>query len=251
MSEIAESGWYEVVPFADGVSLIHEPWIKPFFRCNMWHVRGRDRDLLVDSGLGHFSLRRNVSLVSDNRPLICVASHAHFDHIGSHHEFAERWIHAAEAEILSNPRPVWTLADPYASDAMFDAPPQGWNSAAYTVQPAPPTRLLEDGDVIDLGDRRFEVIHTPGHSPGGIALYEAATKTLISGDIIYDGELVTDTFHSDLVDYARSLKRLRELPVSIVHGGHFPSFGSVRLRQLIDGHQAREWSISPQPTFDP
>ena len=42
---------------ADGVTLIHEPWIKPFFRCNMWHVRGRDRDLLFDSGLGHFSLR--------------------------------------------------------------------------------------------------------------------------------------------------------------------------------------------------
>ena len=42
---------------ADGVTLIHEPWIKPFFRCNIWHVRGRDRDLLFDSGLGHVSLR--------------------------------------------------------------------------------------------------------------------------------------------------------------------------------------------------
>ena len=41
----------------DGVTLIHEPWIKPFFRCNIWHVRGRDRDLLFDTGLGHFSLR--------------------------------------------------------------------------------------------------------------------------------------------------------------------------------------------------
>ncbi|TGV95685.1 MBL fold metallo-hydrolase, partial [Mesorhizobium sp. M2E.F.Ca.ET.154.01.1.1] len=47
--------WYETIRMADGVTLIHEPWIKPFFRCNIWHVRGRDRDLLFDSGLGHFS----------------------------------------------------------------------------------------------------------------------------------------------------------------------------------------------------
>ena len=49
--------WYETIRMGDGVTLIHEPWIKPFFRCNIWHVRGRDRDLLFDSGLGHVSLR--------------------------------------------------------------------------------------------------------------------------------------------------------------------------------------------------
>ena len=73
MRTIAEESWYETVPFASGVTLIHEPWIKPFFRCNMWHVQGRDRDLLVDTGLGHFSLRKNVPLLGA-RPLVCVAS---------------------------------------------------------------------------------------------------------------------------------------------------------------------------------
>ena len=236
MHEIAERDWYEVVPFADGISLIHEPWIKPFFRCNMWHVRGRDRDMLVDTGLGHFGLRRNVPLLTGAKPLVCVASHAHFDHIGSHHEFDERWIHAAEAGILADPRPEWTLADPYATDAMFDALPQGWDASAYRVRAAPPTRLLSDGDILDLGDRKFEVIHTPGHSPGGIALYEAATRTLIAGDIVYDGELIDDTFHSDRTAYMRSLARLRALPVSVVHGGHFQSFGQTRLRQIIDAY---------------
>ena len=100
--------WYETIRMADGVTLIHEPWIKPFFRCNMWHVRGRDRDLLFDTGLGHFSLRQHVRLVAE-RPLLCVASHTHFDHIGCHHEFPDRCVHAAEAEILANPRNDWTL----------------------------------------------------------------------------------------------------------------------------------------------
>lgn len=235
MRTIAEESWYETVPFANGVTLIHEPWIKPFFRCNTWHVQGRDRDLLVDTGLGHFSLRKNVPLLGA-RPLVCVASHAHFDHIGCHHEFGERWIHEAEAGILADPRPQWTLADPYADDAMFDALPQGWDAAAYKVRPAPATRLLADGDAIDLGDRAFVVIHTPGHSPGGIALYEEATGTLIAGDIVYDGTLIDDTFHSDRADYARSLQRLRALSASIVHGGHFASFGRTRLTQLIDDY---------------
>ena len=83
---ISADDWYETLRMGDDVTLIHEPWIKPFYRCNMWHVRGRDRDLLFDSGLGHFCLRAHVPLVTE-RALTCVASHTHFDHIGSHHEF--------------------------------------------------------------------------------------------------------------------------------------------------------------------
>jgi glyoxylase-like metal-dependent hydrolase (beta-lactamase superfamily II) len=225
--------WYETLRMADGVTLIHEPWIKPFYRCNIWHVRGRDRDLLFDSGLGHFSLRAHVGLVSE-RPLVCVASHTHFDHIGCHHEFGERCVHRAEAAILADPRNDWTLADRYATDEMFDRPPRGWSSAAYGIRPAPAQRILEHGDIVDLGDRQFEVVHTPGHSPGGIGLYERSTGIFLSGDIVYDGPLIDDAYHSDPQAYAGTLEALRRLEVSVVHGGHFPSFGATRLRQLID-----------------
>jgi glyoxylase-like metal-dependent hydrolase (beta-lactamase superfamily II) len=229
--------WYEVLRMADDVTLIHEPWIKPFFRCNMWHVRGRDRDLLFDSGLGHVSLKPHVPLLT-GRPIVCVASHTHFDHIGSHHEFADRCVHGAEAEILASPRNEWTLADRYANDEMFDRLPEGWDAAAYAIPPAPAGRILEDGDVVDLGDRAFEVIHTPGHSPGGIGLIERATGTFLSGDIIYDGPLIDDAYHSDRAAYVETLERLRDLPVGIVHGGHFPSFGPTRFRQIIDEYCA-------------
>lgn len=227
------SEWYETIAFADGVTLIHEPWIKPFFRCNMWHVRGRDRDLLFDSGLGHFSLRAHVPLVS-GRPLTCLASHTHFDHIGCHHEFGGCAVHAAEAHILADPRNEWTLADRYATDEMFDRLPEGWDQSAYRVRPAQLGRILEHGDVIDLGDRAFEVVHTPGHSPGGIGLFERRTGTFLSGDIIYDGPLIDDAYHSEVDRYVDTLERLRGLPVAIVHGGHFPSFGATRFRQIID-----------------
>jgi hypothetical protein len=45
--------------------LIHEPHIKPYYRCNSWHVRGRDRDLLLDSGIGVVGLRRQVALLAE------------------------------------------------------------------------------------------------------------------------------------------------------------------------------------------
>ncbi|RWO94773.1 MAG: MBL fold metallo-hydrolase [Mesorhizobium sp.] len=231
--------WYETIRMGDGVTLIHEPWIKPFFRCNIWHVRGRDRDLLFDTGLGHFSLRRHVPLVTE-RKLTCVASHTHFDHIGCHHEFPDRCVHPAEAEILADPRNEWTVADRYATDAMFDGLPQGWDTANYRILPAPADRLLRQGDIIDLGDRAFEVIHTPGHSPGGIALYEQKTGILLSGDIIYDGPLIDDVYHSAVDDYVETLLRMRELDIAVVHGGHFPSFGKVRYRQLIEEYLAQK-----------
>jgi len=224
--------WYETIRMGDDVTLIHEPWIKPFFRCNMWHVRGRDRDLLFDTGLGHFSLRDHVRLVTE-RPITCVASHTHFDHIGSHHEFGACCVHHAEAEILADPRNEWTCADRYATDGMFDAMPTGWDQTRYRVKPARAERLLDEGDIIDLGDRVFQVIHTPGHSPGGIGLFERRTGIFLSGDIIYDGPLIDDAYHSVKDDYVATLARLRDLPVTAVHGGHFPSFGPVRYRQLI------------------
>src|SRR4051812_16538109 len=142
--------WYETIRMAEGVTLIHEPWIKPFYRCNIWHVRGRDRDLLFDSGLGHFSLSRHVRLVTE-RPLLCVASHTHFDHIGCHHEFAHRAVHVAEADILADPRNHLTLADKYATEEMFERLPSGWQTESYHIRSAPAERLLEDGETIDLG----------------------------------------------------------------------------------------------------
>jgi glyoxylase-like metal-dependent hydrolase (beta-lactamase superfamily II) len=234
---IVATRWYETVRLGDGVTLIHEPWIKPFYRCNIWHVRGRDCDLLFDSGLGHFSLKRHVPLVSE-RTLVCVASHTHFDHIGCHHEFPDRCVHRAEAKILADPRNEWTLADRYATEEMFIAPPEGWDTGRYRIEAAPAGRLLEAGDVIDLGNRSFDVIHTPGHSPGGIALYEKQTGILLSGDIVYDGPLIDDAYHSDVGDYLATLEKMRGLSVSVVHGGHFPSFGPTRFGQLIDEYLA-------------
>ena len=225
--------WYETRRVGDDVTHIGEPHIKEFYRCNIWHVRGRDCDMLVDSGMGVVSLSQHVPLVTE-KPCTAVASHTHFDHIGCHHEFPERCVHAAEAQFLENPTRGGTLADPYVTDEIFtQLPPAPYVSAQYRVKRAPATRILIDGDVIDLGDRHFEVIHTPGHSPGGIALWEAASGVLFSGDIFYDGPLIEDCYHSNPGDYLQSMRRLEQMRPRVVHGGHFPSMDGARYLSLV------------------
>ena len=233
MIRISPDNWYESKSLSDGVTWIYEPHIKEFYRCNIWHIRGRDRDVRVDSGMGVVSLRKSVPILTE-RPMTAVASHTHFDHIGCHCEFEDRAVHHAEAHLMTAPTRASTLADPYVTDEIFTAlPPVPYESCSYAVRAAPATRLLNDGDVIELGDRHLEVIHTPGHSPGGIALWEAASGILFSGDIVYDGPLIEDTYHSNANDYVASMERLLELPVRIVHGGHYPSYAGARHQQMI------------------
>ena len=224
--------WYKVIKLADDVSLIYEPYIKTFYRCNIWHVRSRDRDMLIDTGMGVVSLRQHVPLVTE-KTCLAVASHTHFDHIGCHHEFDQRLIHAAEADILAHPTRANTLAEPYVNDDIFTQLPPAYTAAEYAVKSAPASRILRDGDVIDLGNRHFEVIHTPGHSPGGIALWESASGILFSGDTVYDGPLIEDSYHANAHDYFNSMKRLYDIPARIVHGGHFPSYDGQRHKQII------------------
>jgi glyoxylase-like metal-dependent hydrolase (beta-lactamase superfamily II) len=108
----------------------------------------------------------------------------------------------------------------------------------FRITPAPLTGYLNEGDVIDLGDRVFDVFHLPGHAPGSIALYERKTRILFSGDVIYDGGLIDNAWHSDPEAYRRSLRRLLELPVEVIHAGHDSSFGRERLHQLINEYLA-------------
>jgi glyoxylase-like metal-dependent hydrolase (beta-lactamase superfamily II) len=227
--------WYETESFSDGVTLIRETHVARWLRCNIWHVKGRDRDLMIDTGMGVRPLLREVSLLA-GRPVTAIATHTHFDHSGGLHEFSDRRGHRLEAGIIARPDAQSTAADGgfIRAETFLALPYEGFDWRTFEVRPAAFTGLLEDGDVIDLGDRHFRVLHLPGHSPGSIALYEEQTQILFSGDVVYDGALFDDVYHSDPAVFRRSLARLRDLPVSAVHGGHYASFGRETMRTIIE-----------------
>jgi len=250
---IAEQ-WFRRETFADGVTLLSEPYVDAFARCNVWHVRGRGRDLVIDTGLGVSSLREAARDLFE-RAVTCVLTHSHFDHIGGAYEFESRIAHVEEVSELAEPCGFRGLSAHALGDELVQrlraagyAVPEHFLTAlpradfpidAYVVQSAPLTGTVRDRDIVDLGDRAFEVLHLPGHSPGSIALWEASTKTLFSGDAIYDGPLLFDLPGSSIDDYARTLRRLLELDVAVVHAGHDPSFGQQRLREIARSYLAK------------
>lgn len=250
--------WFTAEPRDDGTTWITEPHVDPFIRCNIWHVRGRDHDLVIDTGLGLRSLLADLPEVFAGRSTIAVATHYHYDHVGGAQEFAERWIHESEAETVQDADAIggalttstWSGESldavrragydlPADGELLVALPAPGYDRHSYRATPFTPTRTLSDGDVVDLGDRCLEVLHLPGHSPGSIGLWDAERGVLFSGDAVYDGPLLDSGDDSDVEAYVATMDRLAALPVEVVHGGHEPSFGRARLQELCRAYQDR------------
>ena len=238
--------WFRPSDAGGGVTLLVEEQIDVLLESNVWHVRGRDRDLLVDSANGIGALRPEVAPLAGDRSLVAVATHGHFDHTGGLHEFDDRRCHPDDEADVRAPFPLRLRREDFGDDVeelyayygypvpelvVRAVPAQDFDLAGWVTPGAQPTSLLREGDVVDLGDRAFEVLHTPGHTAGSISLWEASTGTLFTGDAIYvDDKLSWD----DRAGFLRSLERIRELPVEVVHAGHGRTFGRDELRAAID-----------------
>jgi len=232
-----------------------ERHVHPFLRCNVWLVRGRDRSMLVDTGLGVVSLSEAARDLFD-RPLAAVATHHHFDHVGSLHEFSERYAQTSAEPFLESAASMggalnragfgedawrYFVDSGYVLDdeLLAELPVPDFDVDGYSVVPCPANHTLEEGDVIDLGDVAYEVLHLPGHSPDSIGLFDRVSGTLFSGDAIYDGPLLEGFYDGGPEAYVATMRRLRELPVRVVHGGHEQSFDRDRLVEICDAFLAR------------
>jgi glyoxylase-like metal-dependent hydrolase (beta-lactamase superfamily II) len=248
--------WFESERMGDDLFRMTEPHVGPLIASNIWLLLGEAADLLVDTGNGLARLRPFVQRLrpDPDKPLIAVATHAHMDHVCGLHEFDHRLLHRADVtEAVSPDRllfaaEVWPgvrvqMAEagyPLAHLGIRAAPERAFDPKGFTAPGAVPTRVLEEGDVIDLGDRSFDVLHLPGHTPGSIGLWDGSRGVLFSGDAVYAGEPLLDTAPTSAIPaYLTTMKRLREIPVEIVHGGHDMSFDRDTLIERCDAYIAR------------
>ncbi len=190
-------------------------------------LNGRERSLLIDTGLGICNIYNEVRLLT-GRPVTAVATHIHWDHIGGHRYFPEFYAHEAELDWLSGgfPLPVQAVRDMVADRCEL---PEGFDVDAYTVFQGTPTRVLRDGDIIDLGGRVIQVLHTPGHSPGHMCFWESARGYLFTGDLVYKDTLFAYYPSTDPAAYLASLEKIAALPARRV----FPAHHSLRIEPEI------------------
>ena len=232
MHAVPLSEWFRVTDVGDGITRIEEPHVDPLLSANVWHVRGRDRDLVVDAGLGVVALHRALPWLFEHDPVL-VLSHAHLDHMGGAHEFGDVRVHEAELALVRHPAPASlhgpTLLRQLGMDddsidgpelMLTSLPDQAYEPDSYGVVGVPEVRGLRDGDVIDIGDRRLSVLHLPGHTPGSLALLDPEAGHLFTGDVIYAEGLIDTCIGSDVGDYVRTMHRLHDVEFTRVFPGH-------------------------------
>jgi len=121
------------------------------------------------------------------------------------------YAHRAEAERIARGLSADQCAHWLQPESLLGPLPTGFDLATYAIRPATVTHLLDEGDRLDLGDRQLTVLHTPGHSPGGLCLWDATNGLLLSADTAYVAPLYAYGPDADPDIYRRSLRRLADL----------------------------------------
>lgn len=256
------SEWFHVAEMEPGVHLVGEPG-----HVFSWLVRGSERTLLIDTGLGLADISVAISPIA-TAPVIVVNSHVHFDHVGGNalfdhtemHELGPQWIdagcdpeqlrlycrvarrmQASWDRLVVADREDWFLVGP--DETLRPWPEAGISELGWRIEPPPPTRLLTDGDLIDIGDRALRVIHTPGHAPDHVCLIDEERGILFAQDQAYYGPHLIYEPGSDLPTFARSARQLADElsgDIRIVYAAHClrPSVPPRFLRELAEAAEA-------------
>jgi glyoxylase-like metal-dependent hydrolase (beta-lactamase superfamily II) len=170
--------------------------------------------VIVDAPFGSAEPIALEALRERVTPSALLLTHTHWDHVGDAAELKRRYpsmivyVHRDDAYRLLEPmkHTVWPLP--------------------FEVEAITPDRYLGHGDTIEVGGLRFSVLHTPGHTEGGICLYDEAHKTLFAGDTLFAGSVGrTDLPGGDWTTLRASIaERLLALPDDVtVYAGHGPT----------------------------
>lgn len=172
---------------------------------------------LIDTGLGISNISEEVKKLTD-KP-VTVATHIHWDHIGGHQYYPDFYAHEEELNWLSGEFPLSMETVRKMVVDRCDLP-EGYDVGTYKFFQGAPTRVLRDGDTIDIGGRIITVFHTPGYSPGHMCFWEAAREYLFTGDLVYKDTLFAYYPSTDPQAYLKSLRKMAALPVKRVFPAH-------------------------------
>lgn len=205
--------WFEVYAVDEDIFAIYEPG--QFEEVISFLILGEDRALLFDTGLGIGDMRRVVDQLTE-LPVVVLNSHTHYDHIGGNYQF--NVIYALDNDYTRSRAEGGSTADvaEFISEGwVWKALPDDFEPEEFRSRPFRISRLVAEGDTIDLGGRVLEILHTPGHAPDSICLLDRDNRLLFTGDTFYLAPLYTHIEGSSFEDYVSSASRLAGLAGSI------------------------------------
>ncbi len=239
------------------------PWALDHVHC--YALASPDGWTLIDAGVG---TRQTLAWWEDvleelGRPPVAqlVLTHYHPDHLGASAGLA-RLIRPARVVQGRLDRALAVAAWEGADDEEFErylrdhgmpadlAEESTRAESATAVDLAVPTRLVDEGDVVEAGGRRWRVLHLPGHADGHIALHDEDGGRLLGGDVLL-GEITPnvgrwpDTAPDPLGRYLATLGRIGDLAPAVVYPGHGPVIGAPADRAAeIAGHHDERLDVA-------
>ena len=217
----------------------HSQWVHSFL------ILGEKRSVLFDTGLGVCDIKSEAEKLAGS-PIMVVNSHAHFDHIGNNYRFSEVYGHkTAFSEKMASSGLSHEMLEGQFTEENFDGGwPEGFDGDSFYIKPYS-LKPLEDGQLIDLGDRKLEVLYCPGHSDDGIMLWDSKMGNLYTGDSYYAGTLYLyfdDEVYgkSDIAGYYQAISRITEhctgiKKLCVSHNPDAFHEGDSQLLELKDG----------------
>jgi glyoxylase-like metal-dependent hydrolase (beta-lactamase superfamily II) len=243
--------WFEVYKPAPGVFAIYEPHQAE--EVISYLIVGEKRALLFDTGMGISDIKK-VTAELTKLPILVLNSHTHDDHVGGNWQFPD--VYGMDTD-FTRKNALGSQEDAQAEvtpDQICGTIPAGFDPKTYVTRPWKITAVILDGDRLDLGGRKLEVLATPGHTPDAISLIDRANGLLFPGDTYYPAPIWLFRPETDLAAYAASIRRLAALApqVKLVLGAHnIPVASPTVLGQLVSAFDKVQSGKVPAVPYSP
>lgn len=227
--------WFKVYEVGNGVYAIAEPY--NFQEIISYLIIGSEKALLFDTGMGLSSIATVVKELTQ-LPVTVLNSHTHYDHIGGNFEFdrvlAMNMAYTQNRADHGMPHAV--VEHEVTTEAICLNHLPDLDTAGYHTKPFKISEFIEDGSIIDMGDRSLQVIAVPGHTPDAIALLDEANGYLWTGDTFYEAPIWLFDPETDLGIYQQSIKKLGALTsglTTVFPAHNTPVASPERLTELV------------------
>lgn len=229
-------GYYDITNITEGIYKIAERGYAE--HANMFLFLGKDKDLLIDCGLGVVDIKKFLAEqgVTNVRTAI---THCHFDHIGGLKFFepSEIIIPAYTYKNINN-KALWGLEHLRAQDFDRECIEHFTGEAvAHLIKDHTVTLPAAEpytGNHIPSGGYIFDIIEAPGHTDDSVIFFDRMRKIIITGDVLYDGKLYIGFPNSNNADYIRTLEMIEGLDFELVLPGHNRMMTKAEALEVIE-----------------